>query len=767
MSTNANTKPENLGDFAGAESLDSVLKKITDIGAARSRLDDAGCDPVFPPFRIALLGAPGRGQVGALEKIASALKTAGLIGDSQVASVALWKLAEHFPGLAPHDGTGDGERISDPRGALIPAHGSQAALLIASDVDFRAERVASMDPHDSELQELRKAITDSRKTLNNLVSHPQALPAVALLGDLDLRKELWDNQRLADDLFAVIEFPAPTPEELFDAVKDSLEETGRALGDDGRRSLTAALRFRSDVLSLEDAPRIALKASLLHAVRIGSGQEKPGVLGAPDVAVFAGGKNRTDDEILKSFDSFVGLEEVKQKVADMVALGKERQRRIDKGHEVDLNERMFNFAFVGPPGTGKTSVARLMGELLYAASILPSPKVNTVTRADLTGQYLGESEQKTAQVIKASRGGVLFLDEAYSLTESNFASGRDPYGRAVMGQLVEAMTSNAGQMAFIFAGYEPSMESFFDANEGIRSRIQDVVHFRNMTVEELVDVFRLRLEKFDPPARVDEEALAIAKKVLGAMLGASDPATFGNARAAESLALTARTRSPRNEEGIVDTVTAQAIEDAGATMLPEARSGSSSSSGEASDVKVTKQTVERARKAINAAWVSPYVRAEIELVIDELENSRATRRRGNSGLSRSVVDLFIDGADAGQLGELAGALLALHQEAGLLAPDGEVVALEAPDSVSGVVDAVDEQFDSAGGGVVVIAPAEEVLKGFADIRMAAVAILDRMRRDRNTIMVLFGGDASKFSALEGTEAILREVEIKPEGWVDL
>ncbi len=140
--------------------------------------------------------------------------------------------------------------------------------------------------------------------------------------------------------------------------------------------------------------------------------------------------------------------------------------------------------FAGAPGTGKTSVARLYGALLSALRVLPTDRLREVSRRDLVGQYIGHTAEKTATVFDGARGGVLFIDEAYTLARS--AAGGGDFGQEAIDTLVKLMEDHRHEIAIIAAGYTREMLSFLDLNPGLASWFSRTIEFPNYAPDELV-----------------------------------------------------------------------------------------------------------------------------------------------------------------------------------------------------------------------------------------------------------------------------------------
>lgn len=208
------------------------------------------------------------------------------------------------------------------------------------------------------------------------------------------------------------------------------------------------------------------------------------------------------DEAMAELTSMVGLTAVKDQVRSIIASVEAARRRALAGH--GTSKPMQHFVFLGPPGTGKTAVARIVAKIFYAFGLLDRPTVVEAQRADLVGEYLGATAIKTNELVDSALGGVLFIDEAYSLINEGDGQG-DRFGNEAVQALLKRAEDDREQLIIILAGYERQMESFLAANPGLNSRFGVRVKFPGYSPAELMALTDLavqgRGELLDPDAR--------------------------------------------------------------------------------------------------------------------------------------------------------------------------------------------------------------------------------------------------------------------------
>jgi SpoVK/Ycf46/Vps4 family AAA+-type ATPase len=241
------------------------------------------------------------------------------------------------------------------------------------------------------------------------------------------------------------------------------------------------------------------------------------------------------EEALEELNYLTGLEVIKQEVHDLISLTK-YYRELDRDI---LKAFSMHSVFLGNPGTGKTTVARIMGKVYKALGLLERGHLIEADGGDLIAGYIGQTSIKTKELIKKAMGGILFIDEAYAITESS--SGSNDYGKKAIAALIKEMEDHRGEFGLIVAGYTDNMKGFLEANPGMKSRFDRTFHFQDFTEEELWNIAVSMFAK--KGLKADKKATGHIK-VFIKNLYQNRSKFFGNARSIRKMV----EKSYRNQE---------------------------------------------------------------------------------------------------------------------------------------------------------------------------------------------------------------------------
>ena len=233
--------------------------------------------------------------------------------------------------------------------------------------------------------------------------------------------------------------------------------------------------------------------------------------------------DRPLSEILADLDALIGLDNIKLKVREYVDYVSFLQFRKEKGFNDD-DEISLHSVFTGNPGTGKTTVVKLLGSIFHSIGLLSKGHVHTVAASDLISEYIRQTGAKTKEAIDKARGGILFIDEAYMLFKNGASS---DFGPEAVAELITEMSDGKGDIAIMVAGYPKEMDSFVKSNPGLKSRFKHHFHFEDYTPEELIKISDFAAKK--KGVKLNPDAVKKFSAIITAAYRKRDR-TFGNAR---------------------------------------------------------------------------------------------------------------------------------------------------------------------------------------------------------------------------------------------
>ncbi|GAA1529962.1 AAA family ATPase [Kribbella lupini] len=459
--------PDPMGELAGMVGLTTVKEQIGELVAEAKVAGlraGAGMTITRRTRPLLFVGRPGTGKSTVARHLAAAYRQHGRLTSGHVVAVGR---AEILAG-------GTGQAAANVRSAVARAVGG---LLYVDEVHRLAKQPEA-------LSALVQAMDEQRDDLVVvLASYPDAIT------------ELLDSHpALRSRVQRVLNFPDYTDGELLTLFRTLAGTAGYVLADDLADRVPLLLRRLPRAIGFGNARAarsLLEQISVRQAVRIAAladpTPEQVRELLADDLPLLASEgvgvqEPATTRSALEQLDQLVGLSEVKDAVRRLTAEAEAEVLRAKAG--MKPVEQSRHMVFVGNPGTGKTTVARLVAEIYRDLGLLGSGQLVEVTRGDLIAQYIGQTAPKVRQVVESAIGGVLFIDEAYALADST------AYSAEAIATLVQQIELHRTDLVVVLAGYSKEMKTLLDANSGLRSRFPVTLRFGDYSVGELVEIFR-------------------------------------------------------------------------------------------------------------------------------------------------------------------------------------------------------------------------------------------------------------------------------------
>ncbi|MDA0566122.1 AAA family ATPase [Streptomonospora sp. S1-112] len=526
---------EALAELENMIGLDPVKQQVraiaASIEAARLRAD-AGYAVDKPLRHLVFSGPPGTGKTSVARTLATVFHSFGLLPTPRVVEAQRADLVGEYLGATAIK---TNELVDRALGGVLFI---DEAYSLVNDGDGQPDRFGN-----EAVQTLLKRAEDDRDRL-----------VMILAGYEDeMDRFLASNPGLASRFATRITFPSYTADELHRIAEYLFEQRGDLLDDEARPALRR--RFDQTVRggAIDDLGNgrfvrsLVEKAAEARDVRVVTAEADQGrpqprelvTVRAPDIATAFDsltrrlpgfGETPDIEQALAELDAMIGLEPVKRQVRSIVAQLQMAKLREEQG--LRNHPPMRHFVFSGPPGTGKTSVARILGRVFAALGLLSRADVVEAQRADLVGEHLGATAIKTGKLVDRALGGVLFIDEAYSLANPGY-SGGDAFGSEAIQTLLKRAEDDRDRLVVVLAGYPAEMDRFLASNAGLSSRFNVRVAFPSYTPEELTEIAQVVAERtgdtFDPSARED------LRKIFGYVCDSGWIDELGNGRFARSL----------------------------------------------------------------------------------------------------------------------------------------------------------------------------------------------------------------------------------------
>ena len=515
------TRPamEELASLIGLESVKGEVEKAVQLHRIQQARKARNMKVTPVSMHMVFTGNPGTGKTTVARLVARAYHEIGLLEKDQVVEVDRSDLV----------GAVIGETEKKTSAYIEEAMGG--VLFIDEAYSLIPANESSNDFGPKAVEVLLKAMEDDR----------DKFMVIAAGYDKEMQKFIDSNPGLKSRFKTVIHFPDYTPDQLYQIFCRMVEGDGYLLEESARPLLHQYFdwlyRTRSREFGNGRDVRNFFDGVLLHnAQRLQSvdlervtDQELQTLSRADVEAAVNESMGRPEGEsapVLERLAAMVGLERVKEEVQSLRQIAILQQRR--QAHGLRAEAVPMHMVFTGNPGTGKTTVANMIGEIYHEIGLLPKGHMVVVKQEDLVAGYIGQTAIKTKAVIQKALGGVLFIDEAYTLAPQG--SGGNHFGQEAIDTLLAAMEENRETLAVIVAGYSNEMARFINSNPGLKSRFTKYIHFDDYDGPQLAQIFRGFAGEYTFGPGAEEEL----ERICGEMYRSRDE-NFGNARDVRNL----------------------------------------------------------------------------------------------------------------------------------------------------------------------------------------------------------------------------------------
>ena len=504
-----------LDSLVGLEEVKSEVRKIVNLAKVNEARRAQGLKVPPMTYHMVFTGNPGTGKTTVARIVARAFRALGIAKTGQLVETDRSGLVGRYEG---ETAVKTNAKIDEAIGGILFV--DEAYQLVSGENDdYGKEAIAT----------LLKRMEDDRDRL-----------IVIAAGYTDEMRDFLDaNSGLRSRFPRMIEFADYTAPELAAIFRSMAKKNEFALAPDLDAGLDAAiakLTAKRDRTfgNARFVRQLFEDATARQATRLAeSGELDAEALKTLALADLSAGERKEDirapkiEDVLAELDSLVGLQPVKDEVRRLVATVRANKLRAEKGLENNVT-MSYNFVFTGNPGTGKTTVARILGKAFRALGVLERANFVETDRSGLVAKYEGQTAAKTNKLIDSAAGGILFIDEAYQLNQGE----NDQYGAEAVATLLKRMEDARGSMVVIIAGYKEEMKRFMAINSGLESRFNRTVEFPDYSAKELAEVYRSMAKKAKYRLSDDTERWLLP---YISMLTEKRDKNFGNARWARNL----------------------------------------------------------------------------------------------------------------------------------------------------------------------------------------------------------------------------------------
>ena len=458
---------QQLEGIIGLEEIKQFVRQLERQLVAKDKRKSAGIETnMVQSLHLTFTGNPGTGKTTIARAISNLFRQMGILKSGQIIETDRSGLVAEYVG----------QTSSKTRDVFMSALGG---ILIIDE----AYSLSSDDFGKEAINTLVKLMEDHRENI-----------VVILAGySKEMRDFLKTNSGLKSRFPRIVDFPDYSVQELVEIGKKMIRDGGYNLTAESEQAMLEMIkkeqRFATPETGNGRLIRNLLEKAVLNQndrVALSDVDDKEGLMLLQSSDFIFHEESSTElFQLDKKLDSIIGLTNVKEFILSLKAQVMLQNERKKHGLPIDSTGSL-HMLFTGNPGTGKTTMARVVGELFYDLGILPQKKFVEVDRSDLVAGYVGQTALKTKEKIEEAMGGILFVDEAYALASD--AESSSSFGKEAIETILKAMEDYREQLIVIFAGYTNEMETFLKVNPGLTSRLPNVIEFPDYTVEELLSM---------------------------------------------------------------------------------------------------------------------------------------------------------------------------------------------------------------------------------------------------------------------------------------
>ncbi|MBQ8300129.1 MAG: AAA family ATPase [Clostridia bacterium] len=495
---------EQLKNIVGMQAVKDKLVNFEKYVSFNKKAVTAGLDIPNSNMHMIFTGNPGTGKTTIARIVAKMLFDIGVIYENKLVEVERKDLVAEYTGQTAPKTT---DVIEKAMGGVLFI--DEAYTLAEGKDSFGKEAIATlikaMEDHKGEFIVIFAGYRDEMKTFTDM------------------------NPGIASRIGYTFEFPDYTPDELLEIFKRKISKIGFELSNDIEKEVLNICEYFSKRKAFGNGrfvDKLIQETIMKHTMNESENIKLITLQDIPSIVELNPNRKDLNYDAQELLNKIVGMKDLKDKIAEFTEYIKFVKDAQNAG--INIPNQNMHMIFTGNPGTGKTTVARVMAKLLFDMGFIHENKLVEVERKDLVAGYVGQTAPKTNEVIEKAMGGVLFIDEAYTLAQGR-RSGND-YGAEAIATLIKAMEDHKGEFIAIFAGYKDEMRDFLDINPGIASRIGYTFDFPDYSAAELEEIFYRKIE--DLGFKVDEEA---KKNVHDVMQYFESVENIGNGRFADKV----------------------------------------------------------------------------------------------------------------------------------------------------------------------------------------------------------------------------------------